>query len=111
MRRRPSGVADDQLRRGGGKNGAAAAVHAHVSRRALEEIYFPPFRRALLDAGAGSVMGSYNQVNGCYACQSLERSVRMAVHPGRYEVLIGASSADLRLSAFVEITDQGVAVT
>jgi beta-glucosidase len=45
------------------------AVDIHVSRRALEEIYFPPFRRALVDAGAGSVMGSYNQVNGCYACQ------------------------------------------
>ena len=48
------------------------AVDIHVSRRALEEIYFPPFRRALLDAGAGSVMGSYNQVNGCYACQNPE---------------------------------------
>ena len=46
------------------------AVDIRVSRRALEEIYFPPFRRALLDAGAGSVMGSYNQVNGCYACQN-----------------------------------------
>ncbi len=42
----------------------------HVSRRALEEIYFPPFLRALTEAGAGSVMGSYNQVNGCYACQN-----------------------------------------
>jgi beta-glucosidase len=48
------------------------AVDIHVSRRALEEIYFPPFRRALTDAGAGSVMGSYNQVNGCYACQNPE---------------------------------------
>ena len=48
------------------------AVDIHVSRRALEEIYFPPFRRALLDAGAGSVMGSYNRVNGCYACQNPE---------------------------------------
>ncbi len=48
------------------------AVDISVSRRALEEIYFPPFRRALLDAGAGSVMGSYNQVNGCYACQNPE---------------------------------------
>jgi beta-glucosidase len=46
------------------------AVDIRVSRRALEEIYFPPFRRALLDAGAGSVMGSYNQVNGRYACQN-----------------------------------------
>jgi beta-glucosidase len=48
------------------------AVDIRVSRRALEEIYFPPFRRALTDAGAGSVMGSYNQVNGCYACQNPE---------------------------------------
>jgi beta-glucosidase len=48
------------------------AVDIRVSRRALEEIYFPPFRRALTGAGAGSVMGSYNQVNGCYACQSPE---------------------------------------
>lgn len=48
------------------------AVDIRVSRRALEEIYFPPFRRVLTDAGAGSVMGSYNQVNGCYACQNPE---------------------------------------
>ena len=27
-----------------------------------------------------------------------------AVHPGRYEVLVGASAADLRLSASVEVT-------
>jgi beta-glucosidase len=48
------------------------AVDVRVSRRALEEIYFPPFQRALIDAGAGSVMGSYNQVNGICACQSPE---------------------------------------
>jgi beta-glucosidase len=48
------------------------AVDVHITRRALEEIYFPPFRRALTDACAGSVMGSYNQVNGCYACQHPE---------------------------------------
>jgi beta-glucosidase len=62
-----------------GRTGAGApasergpAVDVHVSRRALEEIYFPPFLRALTDAGAGSVMGSYHQVNGCYACQHPE---------------------------------------
>src|ERR1035438_2853846 len=32
----------------------------------------PTLSRALLDAGAGSVVGSYNQVNGCYACQNPE---------------------------------------
>jgi Fibronectin type III-like domain/Glycosyl hydrolase family 3 N terminal domain len=46
------------------------AIAIRFSRRALEEIYFPPFRRALTGAGAGSVMGSCNQVNGCYACQN-----------------------------------------
>jgi len=62
-----------------GRTGAGAppsergpAVDVHVSRRALEEIYFPPFKRALTDAHAGSVMGSYNQVNGCYASQHPE---------------------------------------
>jgi len=29
------------------------------------------------------------------------------VHPGGYEVLIGASSADVRLSAFAEVTEDG----
>jgi beta-glucosidase len=53
-------------------SGRGPAVDIRVSRRALEEIYFPPFRRALTGAGAGSVMGSYNQVNGCYACQNPE---------------------------------------
>jgi beta-glucosidase len=28
-----------------------------------------------------------------------------AVHPGSYEVLVGASSADVRLSALVEVTE------
>jgi beta-glucosidase len=28
------------------------------------------------------------------------------VHPGRYQVMVGASTADLRLSALVEVTDQ-----
>ena len=48
------------------------AVDVRVSRRALEEIYFPPFRHALTDGGAGSVMGSYNQVNGRYSGQNPE---------------------------------------
>ncbi len=40
-----------------------------ASRRALEELHFPPFRSAL-DAGARSVMTAYNSVDGMPASQS-----------------------------------------
>ncbi len=35
-----------------------------VSRRALEEIYFPPFRAAIEDAHVWTLMAAYNKVNG-----------------------------------------------
>jgi beta-glucosidase len=35
-----------------------------VSTRLLEELHYPPFRATLLDAGARSVMTSYNSVDG-----------------------------------------------
>ena len=41
-----------------------------VSRRALEERFFPPFRAAIRDAGARSVMTAYNAVDGVPATQS-----------------------------------------
>jgi len=42
-------------------------VSVELSDRALREIYLPAVRRAL-DAGAGSVMGAPNRVNGTFAC-------------------------------------------
>ncbi|MGH7697012.1 MAG: glycoside hydrolase family 3 N-terminal domain-containing protein [Gemmatimonadaceae bacterium] len=41
-----------------------------VSNRLLEELYFPPFRRAIQQAGARSVMTAYNSVDGLPATQS-----------------------------------------
>ena len=46
------------------------AVNTVVSERALQEIYYPPFKAAVQLGGAGSVMGSYNRLNGTYACQN-----------------------------------------
>ena len=43
-----------------------------VNARLLEELYYPPFRAAIVDAGAGSVMTAYNSVNGVPASQSRE---------------------------------------
>jgi beta-glucosidase len=66
-------VANNQeyLRTGSGPlTERSPAIDVAISDRALQEIYFPPVRRALLDGGALAVMGSYNQVNGEYVCQS-----------------------------------------
>ena len=41
-----------------------------VSRRALEERFFPPFRSLIRDAGARAVMMAYNSVDGSPATQS-----------------------------------------
>jgi beta-glucosidase len=41
-----------------------------VSRRTLNEIYFPAFQAAVQQAKAGSAMCSYATVNGSYACQN-----------------------------------------
>ena len=49
--------------------GRTDAVNVVVGERALHELYLAPFKSALQDGGAGSVMGSYNRVNGTYACQ------------------------------------------
>jgi beta-glucosidase len=44
-------------------------ISSVVDERTLREIYVPPFV-ASIDAGAGAVMCSYNQVNGTYACEN-----------------------------------------
>jgi beta-glucosidase len=41
-----------------------------VSARLLEELHFPPFRSAFRDAGARSVMTSYNSIDGSPATQN-----------------------------------------
>lgn len=46
------------------------ALDAKISERALQEIYYPAFEAAVKEAGAGSIMCAYNQVNGIYACEN-----------------------------------------
>jgi len=46
------------------------SVSANVDKRTLHEIYFPAFKAAILEAGVGSVMCSYNRVNSTYACEN-----------------------------------------
>jgi beta-glucosidase len=46
-------------------------VDIEIDDRTLHEIYLPPFI-ACVKAGVGAVMGSYNLVNGTYACENAD---------------------------------------
>ena len=63
-----------------------------VNARLLDELYYPPFRAAIIDAGARSVMTAYNSVNGIPASQS-------------HELLAGTLKRDWKFRGFV-ISDQ-----
>ena len=45
------------------------SVDAKVDERTLHEVYLPHFKKCI-DAGAMSVMGAYNKVNGTYCCEN-----------------------------------------
>lgn len=45
-------------------------VNAEVDERTLRELYLAPFEATVVEGHIGSVMASYNRVNGVYACQN-----------------------------------------
>ena len=45
------------------------SVDARADERTLHEVYLPHFKKCI-DAGAMSIMGAYNKVNGTYCCES-----------------------------------------
>ena len=47
-----------------------AGVNEHISEKALQEVYYAPFRAAVKRARAGAIMCSYNQINGEFGCNS-----------------------------------------
>jgi beta-glucosidase len=47
-----------------------SGVNVIASERAMREIYLPAFETTLKLGGAMAVMGSYNQINGQYACEN-----------------------------------------
>src|SRR6478752_2950538 len=43
-----------------------------VSERALREVYIPPYADAISKAGLGSIMCSFNKINGTFACENTD---------------------------------------
>ncbi|KAH9840459.1 glycoside hydrolase family 3 protein [Teratosphaeria destructans] len=50
-------------------NPAGQAVSATIDDKTLHEVYLWPFQEAV-EAGTGSIMCSYNRINGTYACDN-----------------------------------------
>src|SRR3954470_18250423 len=50
--------------------GNRMTVNAVVDERTLREIYLPHFEAAVKEANVGSIMCSYNKLNGQYACEN-----------------------------------------
>ncbi len=46
------------------------SIDVRVDERTLREIYRVPFAAAVQRAGAASLMGSYNRINGTFACEN-----------------------------------------
>ena len=46
------------------------AIDAIVDERTLHEIYLPAFKAAVQEGNAGSVMCSYNKLNGIHSCEN-----------------------------------------
>jgi beta-glucosidase len=53
-----------------GVQGNRLTVDAVVDERTLREVYLPQFEAAVKEAKVGSVMCSYNRLNGQYACEN-----------------------------------------
>lgn len=49
---------------------ARSFIDVQVEERALQEIYLPPYAAAVRQGHLASVMGSYNKINGTYACEN-----------------------------------------
>lgn len=61
----------ERLRTGEGPFvGRTDAIDSRIDERALHEVYLAPFRRALQTYGVAGLLGSYNRLNGTYACES-----------------------------------------
>ncbi|MGZ6764447.1 MAG: beta-glucosidase [Nocardioides sp.] len=51
-------------------NGGRQVVNVNAAERTLREVYMPQFEAAVKQAHVGTIMCSYNRVNGAYACEN-----------------------------------------
>ncbi|VXB78842.1 Beta-glucosidase [Microbacterium sp. 8M] len=47
-----------------------SSVDAVIDERTMRELYLPPFEALVREGGVASMMGSFNRVNGAFACEN-----------------------------------------
>lgn len=63
-------------------------VDAKVDAATLEELYLPAFHETLIEAGAYTVMGAYNKLNGDYCCESHDLLTKILKEKWGYEGVV-----------------------
>ncbi|MCW3015034.1 MAG: glycosyl hydrolase, partial [Solirubrobacterales bacterium] len=63
-------ISGGQSAQGVGVEGSRLIQNSVVDERTLREIYLPHFEAAVKEAKVGSVMCSYNRINGQYGCEN-----------------------------------------
>ena len=53
------------------------SIDVQADERTLQEIYLPPFAAAVREGRIAAVMGSYNRINGTYACENYHTLTEM----------------------------------
>ena len=87
----------------------STAVSTNVSERALQEIYEAPFKAAVTEGGAESVMCATNRVNGEYSCQNSSLLNTLKENWGFQGFVIPDTFADRdQVTAFNAGTDTGI---
>jgi len=90
----------------GGAEGGRDYNTVDVSERVLREIYLPPFKAAIVDAGAGTIMGAFNDLNGVPA--SANRYILTSILRGEWD-FDGFVVSDW--NAIRELLNHGIAAT
>jgi beta-glucosidase len=65
-----TGYAQETLRGGTATGGDASIQNAIIGERALHEIHVRPYEEAIADGDLGSVMCSFNKINGTFSCEN-----------------------------------------
>ena len=91
-------------------------VNVIIDERTLNEIYLPAFTAAV-NAGAGSVMGAYNKINGTYCCENsalLETTLRQKMGFGGFVMsdwfATQSTNASIQAGLDMEMPGDGICI-
>jgi beta-glucosidase len=82
-----------------------------VSERQLEEVWFPPFKQAIQQAGARSVMSAYNSVDGLPASQNGWLLTEVLRHRWGFDGFVISDAAATAGATVLHMTEASIATS